>query len=214
MKRLLIIAILFLAACSPAAPLEATPTSQAETSRVPSGTPGIEAAPPTNTPADESAACSGATTPPQGEGPFYTPNTPERSNLVESDTVGTPLLVTGKVLDVNCQPLAGYKLDFWQTDGRGEYDNQGYDLRGHQFTAQDGSYRLETVLPGQYPGRTPHIHVKLFDAQGQEVLTSQIYFAGISDQIPDSIFSPELLAVNLEPEADGRLHVGFDFILP
>jgi len=34
----------------------------------------------------------------------------------------------------------------------------------------------------------------VFAVDGREILTSQIYFPGASDQIPDNIFRPDLLA--------------------
>lgn len=182
-------------------------------------TPTMAAAAPlaTDTPAPtptRQIVCDGTLTPAQTEGPYYTPNTPERANLVEAGMGGTPLLVTGQVLNQDCQPIAGAKLDFWQTDDKGEYDNVGYRMRGHQFTDENGNYALETVLPGVYPGRTPHIHVKVFAPDGWEVLTTQIYFAGISDQIPDGIFRADLLARDIQPDANRRRQVAFDFVLP
>jgi protocatechuate 3,4-dioxygenase beta subunit len=167
----------------------------------------------TPAPSPEMAVCDGTLTPAQTEGPFYTPDTPERGNLVEAGMGGTLLLVTGKVLNQNCEPIRGAKLDFWQADDNGEYDNVDYRLRGHQFADENGNYMLETILPGRYPGRTPHIHVKIFAPDGREVLTTQIYFSGVSDQIPDGIFRPDLLARDLGPDASGRRHVAFDFVV-
>lgn len=161
----------------------------------------------------EPLACDGALTVAQTEGPFYTPNSPERSNLLEVDMQGTPLLITGGVFNQDCEPIAGAMLDFWQTDDQGQYDNLGYRLRGHQFTDENGGYTLETIQPGEYPGRTAHIHVKVFGPDGRELLTTQIYIPGISDQSPDGIFSPELLAQDLEPGADGRRRLGFNFVV-
>ena len=79
------------------------------------------------------------------EGPYYTPNTPERTNLVEPGMSGARVLVTGYVYDANCQPVANAWLDFWQTDYYGVYDNVGYTFRGHQYTDANGQYRLQTV---------------------------------------------------------------------
>jgi virginiamycin B lyase len=168
---------------------------------------------PSSPPTTETIRCDGVLTPAQSEGPYYTPNTPQRANLVEVGMGGTPLLVTGRVLNQNCEPVAGAMLDFWQAGDNGEYDNIGYRLRGHQFAGENGNYTLETIIPGHYSGRTPHIHVKVFAPDGQELLTSQIYIRGISDQIPDSIFRSDLLAQDLEPDATGRRHIGFDFIV-
>jgi hypothetical protein len=120
-------------------------------------------------------ACSGLTQA-QTEGPYYTPNTPQRNSLLEAGMQGTRLLLVGYVLDQNCQPLPNAWLDFWQADANGEYDNTGYRLRGHQFTDAQGRYYLETILPGLYLSRPiEHIHVKVRPEGGEEV-TSQLYF--------------------------------------
>lgn len=112
----------------------------------------------------------------QMEGPYYTPDTPERNVLYEEGMPGTRLILVGYVLDQNCNPLPNAWLDFWQADANGEYDNQGYRLRGHQFTDSQGRYYLDTVLPGLYLSRPiEHIHVKLRPEGGQEI-TSQLYF--------------------------------------
>jgi len=112
----------------------------------------------------------------QTEGPYYSPNTPERHSLLEEGMPGTRLILVGYVLDQNCQPLPNAWLDFWQADANGEYDNTGYRLRGHQFSDSQGRYYLETILPGLYSSRPiEHIHVKV-QPEGGEVVTSQLYF--------------------------------------
>jgi protocatechuate 3,4-dioxygenase beta subunit len=89
---------------------------------------------------------------------------------------GHASLLVGYVLDQNCQPLPNAWLDFWQAGADGEYDNEGYRLRGHQYTDSQGRYFLETVLPGLYSSRPiEHIHVKVRPEGGAEV-TSQLYF--------------------------------------
>ncbi len=75
----------------------------------------------------------------------------------------------------SCVPVAGALLDFWHADADGEYDLDGFRLRGHQFTDGEGHFSLETVMPGLYPGRTRHIHVKV-QAPGGPILTTQLYF--------------------------------------
>ncbi|MGZ9221312.1 MAG: dioxygenase family protein, partial [Anaerolineales bacterium] len=112
----------------------------------------------------------------QTEGPYYSPNTPERHSLLEEGMPGTRLILVGYVLDQNCQPLPNAWLDFWQADANGEYDNTGYRLRGHQFSDSQGLYYLETILPGLYSSRPiEHLHVKV-QPEGGEVVTSQLYF--------------------------------------
>lgn len=145
-------------------------------------------------------------TPRQTEGPYFTPNSPKRTTLVEHGMPGTPLVVTGMVLTRGCQPVANALVDFWQCDDEGNYDNSGYRLRGHQFTNAKGVYRLETIVPGVYPGRTRHIHVKV-QAPRQPILTTQLYFPDERRNNRDRIFNPELLMRMTGRE--GR----FDFVL-
>ncbi len=128
----------------------------------------------------------------QTAGPYFTPNSPERASLLEPGLEGTKLVVTGYVYSTDCQPIEGALLDFWQADNDGAYDNVGYKLRGHQFTDKDGRYELTTVVPGLYPGRTRHIHVKV-QAPNQSVLITQLYFPDEPSNASDRIFDPALV---------------------
>ena len=125
------------------------------------------------------------------EGPYYKANPPQNAVLRTTGVAGTPLTLTGYVVSKSCQPIANAKLDFWQADGNGSYDNSGYTLRGWQLTDASGAYRLETVIPGLYPGRTEHIHFKV-TVNGQ-TYTSQLFFPGISQNASDSIYSAQML---------------------
>jgi len=149
-------------------------------------------------------------TPPQTEGPYYKPDTPERDSLLAANSAGTKLVVTGYVFTTDCQPVAGAVLDFWQADDAGEYDNAGYNFRGHQSTDAAGRYSLETVIPGLYPGRTRHIHVKV-TAPNQPALTTQLYFPNEPTNASDGIFDPALI-VNLQNTAAGEMAT-FNFVL-
>ncbi len=119
----------------------------------------------------------GDDTPPVIEGPYFRRNSPLRTNLRTTGISGVNLSLTGFVYDLRCRPLANVLLDFWLADQRGQYDNStsAYRGRGHQFSAANGAYTLETIIPKDYPGRTPHIHVKVQAPRGP-VLTSQLYF--------------------------------------
>jgi protocatechuate 3,4-dioxygenase beta subunit len=222
----LLFALLLLTAC--ATPSESTPTQPAPTAISPdvapttSSTPATDpltpaltgaAASPTVSAASEdfftqmgitlpSPTCTGLTQP-QTEGPYYTPDTPERHSFLEEGMPGTRLILVGYVLDQNCQPLPNTWLDFWQADANGEYDNTGYRLRGHQFTDSQGRYYLETILPGLYSSRPiEHIHVKL-QPEGGQPITSQLYF-------PDQPI--EGLTVTLEDRGDFQVGY-FNFVL-
>ncbi len=152
----------------------------------------------------------GVRTPPQTEGPYFKPSSPLRASLLEPDMPGTRVVVEGSVLTTDCKAIPRVLLDFWQADAQGRYDNAGFRLRGHQFTDDAGRYRLETVVPGLYPGRTRHFHVKV-QAPNQPVLTTQLYFPGEPANQRDSIFNPDLV-MRVRDVEGGRLAT-FDFIL-
>ncbi|MFN2398184.1 MAG: dioxygenase [Gemmatimonadaceae bacterium] len=146
----------------------------------------------------------------QTEGPFFKTNSPERTSLIEAGVQGTRLLLTGSVITRSCRPVAGALIDFWQADDSGNYDNVTFRLRGHQFTDAQGAYQLDTIVPGLYPGRTRHIHVKA-QAPGQSILTTQLYFPGESRNASDGIFDADLL-VDMTATASGR-EGRFNFVL-
>ena len=144
-----------------------------------------------------------------------TPSSPLRTNLIERGVIGTRLHLTGQVFDVNCVPLAGATLDFWQADDAGDYDNGGFDLRGHQLTDGDGRYELDTIIPGHYLNgaqfRPAHVHVKA-TAPGFPLLTTQLYFAGDEFNTGDP-FIVQSLIMPLSDGKDGRKDAVFDFVL-
>jgi protocatechuate 3,4-dioxygenase beta subunit len=156
-------------------------------------------------------ACSDHPTDPNALGPFFKPSSPQRRSLRGRSLSGVPLLVTGTVLSTSCKPVAGALLDFWQADGNGHYDNSGFRLRGHQFTDRHGRYRLETVVPGLYPGRTRHIHVRA-KAPRRPVLTTQLFFPGEARNQEDFLFDEQLL-VKWRRSATAARHARFDFVL-
>ena len=151
-----------------------------------------------------------ATTKPETEGPFFEPGSPRRRNLVVDGVTGTPLTVTGLVVDTSCRPIPRALLDFWQADAEGRYDNAGYRLRGHQFADPRGRFALTTIVPGLYPGRTRHIHVKVQRAHGR-VLTTQLYFPGEPRNRTDGIFDASLL-MDVRAAGSGR-RARFRFVL-
>jgi protocatechuate 3,4-dioxygenase beta subunit len=146
----------------------------------------------------------------QTEGPFFKPSSPERVELIEAGMAGQPIELVGFVLSRNCKPIAGALLEFWQADDKGQYDNSGFRLRGHQFTDADGRYRLKSIVPGIYVGRTRHIHVKV-QPRGGRVLTTQLYFPGEAKNRSDGLFRKELLVRTAKNE--GWLAGRFDFVL-
>jgi protocatechuate 3,4-dioxygenase beta subunit len=149
-------------------------------------------------------------TPRHTEGPYFTPNSPRRTSLLETGMAGTRLTLSGQVFSTTCQPITQALLDFWQSDDAGNYDNSGFRLRGHQFTDAAGRYTLETIVPGAYPGRTRHIHVKV-QAPNRPALTTQLYFPGEPRNASDGIFNAELL---IAQQTSGGVSQGtFNFVV-
>jgi protocatechuate 3,4-dioxygenase beta subunit len=150
-------------------------------------------------------------TPAETAGPFFKPRSPERGSLIEEGLKGTRLELSGRVFGRACRPLAGALLDFWHADDSGAYDNKGFRLRGHQYTDAQGRYRLSTIVPGPYPGRTRHIHVRV-QSGGGRVLTTQLYFPGEKRNRSDGLFRGDLL-MSLDADASprqGRFHFLID----
>lgn len=208
-------AVLWLAACSGQAIYNGAPQftpspqpTSAPTSASPSLTPSppvlAQVVPPT-------PMCGHLTlTPPQTEGPYFKAGSPERVSLLEPGTTGTKLVLAGYVVTADCEPVAHALLDFWQANARGQYDNSGYTLRGHQFTDSAGHYRLITIVPGLYPGRTEHVHVKVQGPKGP-ILTTQLYLPGVPQNQADSIFDPKLV-MTVQDTSDGMAAI-FNFVI-
>lgn len=107
-----------------------------------------------------------APTRPDGLGPFYQANAPAR------DRTGQGFIISGTVRSArDCAPLSGARIEWWSADSRGEYDD------AHRATQQadaTGHFQYETDSPGRYPGRPPHVHVRV-TAPGHRLLVTQVY---------------------------------------
>ena len=146
----------------------------------------------------------------QTEGPYFKPSSPERIELIEEGMAGQKIELAGFVMTRGCKPVAGALLEFWQADDQGRYDNTGFRLRGHQFSDTEGRYRLRSIVPGVYVGRTRHIHVKV-QPRGGPVLPTQLYFPGEALNRKDGLFRKELL-IRTAKNA-GWLAGRFDFVV-
>lgn len=99
-------------------------------------------------------------------GPFYVAGAPERSRT------GDGFNVEGAVRSTReCKALPGAKLEWWSANPRGDYDD-GH--RATQLTDGEGRFRYLTDMPGKYPGRPVHLHVKI-TAPGHKALVTQVY---------------------------------------
>ena len=164
------------------------------------------------TPACREAVGPARETPSQTAGPYYTPNSPQRASLVDPGEPGLRLTLLGRVLTTACRPVPKALLDVWHCDAAGNYDNAGFRHRGHLFADASGGYRLETIVPGLYPGRTRHIHIRV-QAPGGRPLTTQLYFPREAANADDGLWQRDL-EIALRPGAGTQAQAGqFDFVL-
>jgi protocatechuate 3,4-dioxygenase beta subunit len=210
------LALAVVAACggSGATPSPST-TPETTTGARASASPGSSSsAAPAESPAsgDATASCTAPATATiaQTEGPYYKAGAPETADLVTDGMAGTRLTLTGFVVSTDCTAIANAKVEIWQADSTGTYDNAGYTLRGYVMTDADGRFTILTVVPGEYPGRTEHIHVKL-TPPGGSTLTTQLYFPGTTANDSDGIYDPSLL-LDVAEEGDGLIGT-YTFVL-
>ncbi len=178
-------------------------------------------------------------TPRQTEGPFYPDKMPldvDNDLVIINDAI-TPAVgeithLTGRVLDVNANPIKNAIVEIWQVDSNGVYIHteaprqnrrdanfQGF---GRFETGSTGEYRFRTIKPVRYGGaRTAHIHFAI-NKNGHRLLTSQMYVKDNPDNEWDSIFrntgraSHDLLSVPFKPlpgSEIGELTANFDVVI-
>ena len=133
-------------------------------------------------------------------GPFHVPDVPELpmgANIC-LDGKGHPMLIKGRILNTNGDPIEGAKIDVWQTNDDGFYDVQqkgiqpDFNLRGVFRTGADGTYMFWGAKPrfypipddgpvgkllaslGRHPYRPAHLHY-ILEADGYETLITHIF---------------------------------------
>jgi protocatechuate 3,4-dioxygenase, beta subunit len=180
-----------------------------------------------------------AKTPRMTEGPFYPDKLPldtDNDLIVVNDTltaaVGEITHLTGRIVDVTGTPLGGAVIEIWQCDAHGAYlhsktgnrtrADKNFQGFGRFTTNRAGEYYFRTIKPVPYPGRTPHIHVKVKKG-GKEVLCSQIFIKGHDGNAKDGIWKGikddkqrDNVTVAFEPVKEskvGELAAKFDVVL-
>ncbi|MPY48830.1 dioxygenase family protein [Streptomyces acidicola] len=154
------------------------------------------------------------------------------------DEPGTPLIVSGRVLDGHGQPLSGARLEIYHAANNGNYSGMFDDgvpednLRGHLFTDDHGRYTFTTITPVAYADshtmeidgvpeavaalgrslyRPAHIH---YEIHHPDLITSwrgEIYFKG------DPVIPVDFVGGTLAPpalQADTVLHEDTDAVTP
>lgn len=127
---------------------------------------------------DAEAATTCLLTPEATEGPYWVDGALSRRNVTEGKA-GVPLVIRFTVLNARtCKPIRNADVEIWHCDALGNYSAvngaRTRFLRGHQRSNALGKAEFLTVFPGWYPGRTPHIHMKV-SVGGNEVHTGQVF---------------------------------------
>lgn len=165
------------------------------------------------------------------EGPFYRPGAPETLDLYPKDSRGPILYFEGFVRNETCEPLSNTRVEIWQADDLGHYDNDdpsrppapdAYRCRGQLVADSEGRFSLRTVLPANYKvdptgdwTRVKHLHFKLF-AAGHAPLTTEIALLPDEFTAVDQLYDPALSAQLKESAVeDGRIawRAEFHFVL-
>jgi protocatechuate 3,4-dioxygenase beta subunit len=160
-------------------------------------------------------------------GPFHILGAPElpvggdMKNRNEGDTV----VVGGRVLTTDGQPIEGAEIEIWQTADNGLYSNQDaaqpdYNLRARMITDADGRYLFSTVRPapytvpddgpvgellhatGRHPWRPSHLHF-IVTADGYRRLVTEVFPSDDPYLDEDAVFGVrEQLVMTYRPESD------------
>lgn len=138
----------------------------------------------------------------QQEGPFFV--TAPRRRDIKEDRTGKALNLKFQVVRMpDCKPIENAVVEIWHCDAEGIYSgypeeighdlwknllfltthginhanptNQKRFLRGAQLTNATGHVEFETIFPGWYEPRSPHIHMKII-ADDKDYLTTAFYF--------------------------------------
>ncbi len=169
-------------------------------------------------------------------GPFYAGPQRELANgdsILLREENGEPLIMRGRVANEQGAPIAGAKVEVWQTATNQLYDVQDAEQpRGHLRatfrTDANGNYKFKTVMPVSYPipsdgpagqlleklGRHPfrpaHVHF-MISAPGYRTLVTHLFVAGDTYLQSDAVFGvkPSLI---VKPKRDhGVQTITFDF---
>ena len=176
-------------------------------------------------------------TPRQSAGPFYPVKLPLDDDNDLTEVTGRPgralgqvTDLSGRILDVNGEPLRGLRIEIWQCDFNGRYrhpwdrggDDPDVNFQGHGHTNTDalGRYRFRTIRPVPYPGRTPHIHIAVLP-DGNRPFTTQLYVRGEPRNARDGLYrriDPDrrhLVSADFLPaeDSDAELRADFDIVL-
>lgn len=143
----------------------------------------------------------------QTVGPFFRIGLiygPPQNDLVDEQTAGECITLTGVVFDGDGEPITDAMLEIWQPDANGIFPHPLDPLHeradphfrgfGRAETRNAGKYEFKTVKPGGRDGQAPYINLHVF-ARGMLVhALTRVYFP---DE-PENAEDPALNAVDPE----------------
>jgi protocatechuate 3,4-dioxygenase beta subunit len=176
-----------------------------------------------------------------GPGPVVSAAGAEDADLTTNGGTGEPaagerIIVTGRVVDDDGNPIAHSLIEVWQANAAGRYRHR-HDQHhapidpnfigfGRCLTDANGVYRFTTIRPGAYPWqnhenawRPAHVHFSLFGATLPSRLVTQMYFPGdplldldpIFNSIPTSAARDRLIARYAHDVTQPSWALGFRF---
>lgn len=118
-----------------------------------------------------------------------------KNAMVNGEPLGERIIVVGRVLDENGNPVPNALIEVWQANSCGRYmhKNDQHDApldpnfrgAGRVVTDASGEYRFISLKPGAYPWRNhynawrpAHIHFSIFGTAFISRLVTQMYFPG------------------------------------
>jgi protocatechuate 3,4-dioxygenase, beta subunit len=168
---------------------------------------------------------------------------PEAADLTKQhkgEPLGERMILAGRVLDEDGQPVPNTLVEVWQANSAGRYAHPNdthpapldpnFTGRGHVVTNANGEYRFLSVIPGAYPWRNTynawraqHVHFSVFGPAFATRIITQMYFPGdpllefdpIYNSVPDEAARKRLTSrydPNLS-EAEWALGYRFDIVL-
>jgi protocatechuate 3,4-dioxygenase beta subunit len=172
-------------------------------------------------------------------GPFYRGDAPTRGDgdSISMDGLGAPLQLRLRIADLDGEPVAGARIEVWQANADGLYENQAPDqqpernLRGIYRSGADGQVTLRTVRPKGYdiphdgpvgellarlglsPRRPAHLHFRI-SAPGFQTLTTHLFDGDDPALDTDPLFAVDpALVTRFRPCGSGGFEADHSFIL-
>jgi protocatechuate 3,4-dioxygenase alpha subunit len=140
----------------------------------------------------------------QTVGPFFHYALPagDERILVNEQTGGQRILLTGTVYDGDGVPVEDALIEIWQADAQGYFNHPADPNRaqadpafagfGRSATVDDGTFFFETIKPGALPGTprsAPSINVRVF-ARGMLIhAVTRLYFGDEAANATDPVLA-------------------------